>query len=121
MVADASLEDLTVAVESAARGELFCSPRVAFTLLRRVGAMAIQIKSAEGEAGPLSELTLREQEILQLVDRGMSNKEIARHLGIGLATAKNHVHHILEKLHVHRRIDASIWYRRGGFHLKLEA
>ena len=121
VVADASLEDLTVAVESAARGELFCSPRVAFTLLRRVGAMAIQIKSAEGEAGPLSELTLREQEILQLVDRGMSNKEIARHLGIGLATAKNHVHHILEKLHVHRRIDASIWYRRGGFHLKLEA
>ena len=121
VVADASLEDLTVAVESAARGELFCSPRVALPLLRRVGAMAMQIKSAEGEAGPLSELTPREQDILQLVDRGMSNKEIATHLGIGLATAKNHVHHILEKLHVHRRINASIWYRRGGFHLKLEA
>src|ERR1051326_5189174 len=40
VVADASLEDLTVAVESAARGELYCSPRVAFTLLRRVGALA---------------------------------------------------------------------------------
>jgi DNA-binding NarL/FixJ family response regulator len=120
VVADASLEDLTVAVESAVRGELFCSPRVAFTLLRRVGAMANQIRSAEGETGPLSELTLREQEILKLVDQGMSNKEIAKQLGIGLATAKNHVHHILEKLHVHRRINASIWYRRGGFHLKLE-
>jgi DNA-binding NarL/FixJ family response regulator len=120
VVADASLEDLTVAVESAARGELYCSPRVAFTLLRRVGALAMQIKTEEG-AGPLSELTPREQDILKLVDQGMSNKEIAKQLGIGVATAKNHVHNILEKLHVHRRINASTWYRRGGFHLKLEA
>src|SRR5438552_2620413 len=60
-------------------------------------------------------------EILQLVDQGMSNKQIARHLGIEVATAKNHVHNILQKLHVHRRIDASSWYRQGGFHLKLEA
>src|ERR1041384_6397444 len=120
LVADASLEDLTVAVESAARGELYCSPRVAFTLLCRVGALAMQIKTEEG-AGPLSELTPREQDILKLVDQGMSNKEIAKQLGIGVATAKNHVHNILEKLHVHRRINASTWYRRGGFHLKLEA
>jgi len=42
-------------------------------------------------------------------------------LGIEVATAKNHVHNILQKLHVHRRIDASSWYRQGGFHLKLEA
>src|SRR5205807_261942 len=57
-----------------------------------------------------------ETEITQLAEAG-----IARHLGIELATAKNHVHNILEKLHVHRRINASTWYRRGGFHLKLEA
>ena len=63
----------------------------------------------------------REHQILQLVDQSMSNKQIARHLGIEVATAKNHVHNILQKLHVHRRIDASSWYRQGGFHLKLEA
>jgi DNA-binding NarL/FixJ family response regulator len=51
----------------------------------------------------------------------MSNKQIARELGIEVATAKNHVYNILRKLHVHRRIEASDSYRQGGFHLKLEA
>ncbi len=119
---DGSLDDLLVAVESAVRGELHCSPRVAFTLLRRVGAMAAQSEGREKtEGGPLAALTGREWEILELVDRGMSNRGIASHLGISLPTVKNHVHNILAKLHVHRRINASAWYRKGGFHLKLEA
>jgi two-component system, NarL family, nitrate/nitrite response regulator NarL len=120
---DSSLDDLIVAVESAARGELYCPPRVAFTLLRRLGAIAAGLTDEEREAGqsPLRALTGREREILQLVDAGMSNKAIARRLLIELATVKNHVHRILKKLHVHRRIDASTWYRRGGFHLKLDS
>jgi two-component system, NarL family, nitrate/nitrite response regulator NarL len=121
---DGSLDDLTIAVESAVRGELYCPPRVAFTLLRRVGAIAFRSateKKAEAEHSPVHELTGREREILHLVDQGMSNKQIARQLGIEVATAKNHVHNILRKLHVHRRIEASGWYRQGGFHLNLEA
>lgn len=117
---DGSIDDLLIAVESAVRGELYCPPRVAYSLLRRVGALAARGDEDE-EHSPLAALTTREREILQLVDQGMSNKGIARHLGIEVATAKNHVHNILRKLHVHRRINASIWYRRGGFHLKLEA
>ena len=120
---DGSLEDLLIAIQSAARGELYCPPRVAFSLLRRVGALAATLSQelAAETHSPFDALTRREREILGLVDEGMSNKEIARHLGIELATAKNHVHNILDKLHVHRRINASTWYRRGGFHLKLEA
>ena len=120
---DGSLDDLLIAMQSAARGELYCPPRVAFSLLRRVGALAATLSQelAAETHSPFDALTRREREILGLVDQGMSNKEIARQLGIELATAKNHVHNILEKLHVHRRINASTWYRRGGFHLKLEA
>jgi len=120
---DGSLDDLLIAIQSAARGELYCPPRVAFSLLRRVGALAATLSQelAAETHSPFDALTRREREILGLVDQGMSNKEIARHLGIELATAKNHVHNILDKLHVHRRINASTWYRRGGFHLKLEA
>jgi DNA-binding NarL/FixJ family response regulator len=121
---DGSLDDLIIAVESAVRGELYCPPRVAFTLLRRVGAIALgsaTAQQAEGAPSPVHDLTGREREILQLVAQGMSNKQIARQLGIEVATAKNHVHNILRKLHVHRRIEASDWYRQGGFHLKLEA
>jgi two-component system, NarL family, nitrate/nitrite response regulator NarL len=120
---DGSLDDLTIAVESAVRGELYCPPRVAFTLLRRVGAIAlgsVTVRKEEAASSPVHQLTGREREILQLVDQGMSNKQIARQLGIEVATTKNHVHNILRKLHVHRRIEASDWYRQGGFHLKLE-
>ena len=120
---DGSLDDLIIAVESAVRGELYCPPRVAFTLLRRLGAMAAALREDEEKAthSPLRALTGREREILQLVDEGMTNKAIARRLVIELATVKNHVHNILKKLHVHTRIDASAWYRRGGFHLTLDA
>ena len=120
---DGSLDDLIIAVESAVRGELYCPPRVAFTLLRRVGAIALGSATGtkeEAASSPVHTLTGREREILQLVDQGMSNKQIARQLGIEVATTKNHVHNILKKLHVHRRIEASDWYRQGGFHLKLE-
>ena len=48
---------------------------------------------------PEAALTRREQDIIALIDRGLSNKEIARHL----PTVKNHVHNILEKLQVRRR------------------
>lgn len=119
---DGSLDDLIIAVESAVRGELYCPPRLAFTLLRRVSAIAAELRDIGQEAthSPLGALTGRERQILDLVDDGMTNKVIAGRLVIELATVKNHVHNILRKLHVHRRIDASAWYRRGGFHLKLE-
>jgi two-component system nitrate/nitrite response regulator NarL len=62
---------------------------------------------------PSIELTAREAEILALIDAGLSNKQIAHRLVIELATVKNHVHHILEKLHVHRRAEAAAHLRAG--------
>lgn len=100
---DASLEDLLQTVTAAGRGELHCSPQVAGQLLRRLAARA--------EAGPTSlprlPLTAREAEIVQLIDQGLANKEIASRLGIEIATVKNHVHNLLEKLQVHRRAEAA--------------
>jgi two-component system, NarL family, nitrate/nitrite response regulator NarL len=58
-------------------------------------------------------LTMREREIVQLIDQGLSNKEIAGLLGIQVATVKNHVHNILEKLGVRRRADAAATVRSG--------
>jgi DNA-binding NarL/FixJ family response regulator len=51
---------------------------------------------------------------MRLIDQGMSNKDIARHLGIGVATAKSHVHHILEKLNVRGRSQAAARLRQIG-------
>ena len=96
---EGSLADLLRTIEYVARDELIVSPRIAASLLRRIAALA-----ASGHAGaPEVELTSREQEIVRLIDEGLSNKQIAARLGIETATAKNHVHNILEKLQVERR------------------
>src|SRR6478672_10443654 len=99
---DGSIEDVVAAVESAARGEILCSPRMAARLFQRVATLALE-RSPNIE----SRLTTRELEILDLIDQGLSNKEIARRLTIELSTVKNHVHNILEKLNVSGRAEAA--------------
>jgi two-component system, NarL family, nitrate/nitrite response regulator NarL len=95
---ESGTEELFTVLASIGRDELWCSPRAAAALFRRHASRA-----APPRAGPLVMLTRREQEVLALVDEGLSNKEIATRLRLGVTTVKNHVHGILEKLHVHRR------------------
>jgi two-component system, NarL family, nitrate/nitrite response regulator NarL len=102
-----SLADLVVVVQSAARGETLCTPRTAAALLRRVAALAAERRWPAETA----RLTAREREILDLIDQGLSNKEVARLLCIEVRTVKNHVHNILEKLNVHRRGEAAALMR----------
>ncbi|MEU4219130.1 response regulator transcription factor [Actinoplanes sp. NPDC026623] len=97
---DNSVADLIGIVRSVANHEMPCSPRIAAMLLHRVGVLAA------GRTEPECRLTARERQILVLIERGLSNKEIARHLSIQLPTVKNHVHNVLEKLRVSRREDA---------------
>jgi DNA-binding NarL/FixJ family response regulator len=52
-------------------------------------------------------LTFREKQVLELVKKGMSNKEIADVLSIASNTVKNHIHHLLEKLNVRSRHEAA--------------
>ncbi|MFQ5757298.1 MAG: LuxR C-terminal-related transcriptional regulator [Acidiferrobacterales bacterium] len=109
---EGSVNDVIQSIEAAAKGELHCSGRIAASLLRRVTTLA-----AEGHAaGPVECLTGRESHILELVEQGLSNKEIARALCIEVATVKNHVHNILEKLGVHRRGEAAAMTRRLRTH-----
>jgi two-component system, NarL family, nitrate/nitrite response regulator NarL len=59
-------------------------------------------------------LTEREAQIADLVADGLSNKAIAARLSIELATVKNHVHSVLEKLRVHSRGEAAAMLRLTG-------
>jgi DNA-binding NarL/FixJ family response regulator len=99
---DGSEEDLINAVKFSLRGELYCSPRIAHLLFRRVGSLSARLS---GPADP-EELTQRERQILALVGEGMSNKEVGRSLRISDATVKNHIHNILRKLQARRRGEA---------------
>ena len=94
---DGSVEALVTAVTEAARGEFSCSPRITTILCSRLARLA----NRSAPAG--NSLTPREMEIAGMIAEGFSNKEIAQGLRIGPATVKNHVHNILDKLHVRRR------------------
>ena len=110
---EAGVEELVSVVTGAIRDEVVCGPRVAGTLLRRVGALA---RERRGDV-PEVRLTPRETQIVALIEDGLSNKEIAARLHISLATVKNHIHNLLEKLNVSRRGEAAararkLWVRR---------
>jgi len=96
---DASLDDLVGTLESSVRGELRCSPRMAMALLRRLASVAEDPRPAS------QALTRRERQVRDLLEAGLTNKEIARELGIEFSTAKNHVHRLLEKLGARGRVD----------------
>lgn len=100
---DASVVELVAVIERVCEGEVLCSPKVAGSLFRRVSALA-----ADGRVAPArAVLTARERQVVELIDEGLSNKEIAARLFIELATVKNHVHNSLAKLNVARRGEAA--------------
>jgi DNA-binding NarL/FixJ family response regulator len=102
---DESLLALVDVIRGVGRQELICSPRLAATLLRRVADLAGRSVAAD----PKRVLTAREREVLERLECGLSNKEIARDLSIALSTVKNHVHSILDKLQARGRCDAVAW------------
>jgi DNA-binding NarL/FixJ family response regulator len=97
-----SIDELINTIEAAAAGELLCPPRIARRLQERLTALA----SVKAQAAILNRLSQKEHFILSLLEQRMSNKQIARHLGLELSTIKNHVHSILVKLRVSSRTEA---------------
>ena len=107
---DASAADLVDTLDGVVRGEVVCPPEIIGSLFRRVGALALERRPALA----VHRLTARELEVVDLIDEGLSNKQIARRLSIESSTVKNHVHNVLDKLEVHRREEAAAWVRLRG-------
>lgn len=85
------------------------------TMARKIlGEFALQSKRTEPHAIPRGDLTRREIEVLQLVGDGATDKEIASRLFISQRTVKNHMHNILDKLHLQNRVQAATYALRQG-------
>jgi two-component system, NarL family, nitrate/nitrite response regulator NarL len=99
---NATVDALCDALVDVMAGRLACSADISGGLLRAL------FRSDGPGASPNHEeaLTQREGEVLQLIGRGLSNKEIARELTLSIATVKHHVHKVLEKLQLPRRAQA---------------
>ena len=103
---DASIDEIVVAVRMAAEGGGVISPQLTRNLMRG-------IRARYTPTAPLSRLTAREREVLDLLVEGCDNAEIAARLYISQSTAKNHVASILVKLGVHNRLQAAVLAVRG--------
>lgn len=100
LLKDVRAEELCDVIRRVAAGERFIQPRVAAIYLRR---------EAERRAGvPDEPLSPREHEVLALLARGRTNREIADELGVATSTVKNHVNAILGKLRVRNRTEAAL-------------
>ncbi len=109
---DASLAELRQVLTAAAQGATVGhgGPSIVSTLMRRLAALT-RAGAGDSIRSRGGDLTLREREIAQLLERGFANKQIAARLGIEVPTVKNHVHNILGKLNVHRRGEAAAQLR----------
>jgi len=96
---EATVDTLCKALSDIIEGRLACPAEISCGLLHAL----FRTDSPLEEAGPDRSLTRRESDVLQLIGRGLSNKEIARELVISLSTVKHHVHNILDKLQLQRR------------------
>ena len=111
LLKDAPIDRLVEAVLAAARGESVLQPSVASKVLAELTRLA---SAAPAVTNELSKLSEREREVLRLIARGASNKEIAAALFLAEGTVKNHVTNILDKLEVADRTQAALRARELG-------
>ncbi|GAA4560774.1 response regulator transcription factor [Planotetraspora kaengkrachanensis] len=102
-------KELASAVHAAARGDALLSPEITRRLIDHYTATASPVGVPE-----LSDLTGRETEVLRLMARGLSNREIAGELFVGEATVKTHVNRIFAKLDVRDRVQAVVLAFEAG-------
>ncbi|MCL4506956.1 MAG: response regulator transcription factor [Chloroflexi bacterium] len=106
VVKGAGAGEIVTAVLAASRGEAYITPKMAGNLLREM--------TQKPGNDPLAELTERERQVLGLVARGLSNKEVGAELGLAEKTVKHYLTSVLQKLHVRSRVEAALLAQRHG-------
>ena len=105
-------EELIAAVHTIAAGDSLLSPSVTRRVIER---MAQQPTPEFADQAKLDDLTPREREVLEVIARGLSNREIAAALVVEESTIRTHVKHILMKLDLRDRVQAVIFAYETGF------
>ena len=100
LLKDVEPEDLVNAIRAAMRGQATLHPSVAIKLVQGAD---------QTDDDTLADLTERELDVLRLIARGKSNKEIADQLVVAEGTVKSHVSNILSKLHLAHRTQAALY------------
>ena len=101
---DATIDDFLHTIRSVAKGKKVLPPSLTGSLFSQIVEYAVNSGKADRLMKAVK-LTKREHEVVDLIARGMSNKEIARELNVAVHTVKSHVHNTLDKLALHTRLE----------------
>ena len=104
-------EELFERLEEALRGEAVIAPKMAQRIL---GYLVTEAQRRAEGGGQEAALSSREREVLEAASEGASNREIAELLTISVGTVKNHIHSILDKLHLKNRAQIAAYARARG-------
>ncbi len=110
---DATIDDFLKTIRSVAEGKKVLPATLTESLFSHIVEYAVHSSKADRLMKAVK-LTHREHEVVNLIARGMSNKEIARELNIALHTVKSHVHNTLEKLALHSRLELATFALTEG-------
>ncbi len=105
LLKEVAIDEIADAIRAVAAGQAQMSPSMTTKLLSEFNALSRRLE----EEHDGRRLTGRELEVLRLIARGMSNKDIAAELVIAENTVRNHVRNILEKLQVRSRVEAAMY------------
>ncbi len=113
LLPDASASDVVSAVRAVFRGDAVCPPQLCSTLFRFVAQTAREMPLQNSGSKP--DLTLRQQQLVTLVAKGLTNKEIASQLNLSEFTVRNHIHRILKQVDAGSRSQAVETIRAHGY------
>ncbi len=103
-------EELVRVARSVCEGEAYVAPQLAARILTRIRTNTAIAKP--NVRGPLSDLSAREEAVLEHVARGQTNKEIARSLKLSEKTVKHYMTSLMQKLQVKSRLEAALFFRQ---------
>jgi DNA-binding NarL/FixJ family response regulator len=109
---NASAADVVSAVRTVAEGHAVCPPHYTEVLFDYVATQTAELPNCQKRTQ--WGLTRREQQLIPLIGRGLSNKEIANHFNISEQTVKNHIHRILRKVGVVDRLSIYEAFENNG-------
>jgi DNA-binding NarL/FixJ family response regulator len=114
LLKDASADDVVAAVRGATRGEAVCPPRLCLALFRCMAKIGSETPVEIWER-PHATLTIRQQRLMALVAKGLTNKEIASQLNLSEYTIRNHIHRIMKRVDAASRGEAVRAIRAHGY------
>ncbi len=115
LLKEASAAEIIAAVYAAVRGEATCSPSLCMHLIRHLSKQSHEkVMALEVQSGDRKVLTPRQLQLIRLVAKGMTNKEIAATLNLSQFTVKNHLRRVMRQVDAASRSDAVELIRATG-------